>query len=81
MDDLHRAVERGYDAIAERYAEVTRRNRGSGTYFRSFLDGVLDRVPEGGRILDLGCGAGLVAADSLGAAEWSRWIDRRRNWP
>ena len=63
MDDLHRAVERGYDAIAERYAEVTRRNRGSGTYFRSFLDGVLDRVPEGGRILDLGCGAGLVAAE------------------
>lgn len=63
MDDLHRDVERGYDAIAERYAEVTRANRGSGTYFRAFLDRVIERVPTGGRVLDLGCGAGLIARE------------------
>ena len=63
MDDLHRRVERGYDAIAERYAEVVWANRGPETYFRSFLDGVVARIPEGGRVLDLGCGAGLVSAE------------------
>ena len=66
MDDPHRIVERGYDSIAERYAEVLAANRGPHTYFRAFLDRVLARVPEGGRVLDLGCGAGLVAAEFLG---------------
>ena len=32
MDDLHRRVERGYDAIARRYADVARANRGPETY-------------------------------------------------
>ena len=61
MDDLHRRVARGYDAIAERYDLVTRANRGPETYFRTFLDGVLERIPRGGRVLDLGCGAGSIA--------------------
>ena len=60
MDDLHRRVERGYDAIAERYDLVTRANRGPETYFRTFLDGILARVPQDGRVLDLGCGAGSI---------------------
>jgi SAM-dependent methyltransferase len=60
MDELHERVERGYDAIAERYDLVTRANRGPETYFRSFLDGILDRIPRDGRVLDLGCGAGSV---------------------
>jgi len=60
MDDLHRRVERGYDAIAERYDLVTRANRGPETYFRSFLDGVLARIPRDGRVLDLGCGGGSI---------------------
>lgn len=63
MDDLHRDVERGYDAIAERYAEVVRAKRGPETYFRSFLDRVLARVPVGGRVLDLGCGAGSITSE------------------
>jgi SAM-dependent methyltransferase len=60
VDDLHGRVERGYDAIAERYDLVTRANRGPETYFRSFLDGVLARIPRDGRVLDLGCGAGSI---------------------
>lgn len=63
MDDLHSRVERGYDAIARRYADHVRANRGPGTYFRAFLVRVLDRVPDRGRALDLGCGAGLVTAE------------------
>lgn len=60
MDDLHDRVERGYDAIAERYDLVVRANRGPETYFRSFLDGILGRIPPNGRVLDLGCGAGSI---------------------
>ena len=56
-------MERGYDAIAGRYLEVTRNNRGDRTYFRSFLGGILERMPRGGCVLDLGCGAGLVSAE------------------
>ena len=67
MDDLHRRVERGYDEIAERYAQHLRANRGPRTYFRSFLDRVIARIPAGGRILDLGCGAGLVTAELVGS--------------
>ena len=63
MGDLHRDVERGYDAIAERYAAVVRANRGPETYFRSFLDRVLAHVPAGGRVLDLGCGAGSITSE------------------
>lgn len=63
MDELHRDVERGYDAIADRYAEAVRANRGHETYFRSFLDRVLARVPAGGRVLDLGCGAGSITSE------------------
>lgn len=60
MDDLHRRVERGYDAIAERYDLVLRANRGPETYFRSFLDGILARIPPNGSVLDLGCGGGSI---------------------
>ena len=56
-------VESGYDAIADRYAEAIRAGRGPATYFRGFLARVLELIPEGGTVLDLGCGAGLVTAD------------------
>ena len=63
MEDLHRRVERGYDAIAGRYADVARAKRGPETYFRSFLERIVERLPQGGCVLDLGCGAGLVTAE------------------
>jgi SAM-dependent methyltransferase len=62
-DDPREIVEAGYDAIADRYAEAIRAGRGLETYFRSFLARVLELIPEGSTVLDLGCGAGLVTAD------------------
>src|SRR5918995_432951 len=59
-DDPRDIVESGYDTIADRYAEVIRTGRGPETYFRSFLARVLELIPEGGTVLDLGCGAGRV---------------------
>jgi SAM-dependent methyltransferase len=56
-------VEWGYDAIAARYAKAIRAGRGAETYFRGFLARVHELIPEGGAVLDLGCGAGLVIAD------------------
>lgn len=62
-EEPRRIVESGYDAIAERYADALRRGRGPKTYFRRFLGRVLELIPDGGRVLDLGCGAGLIAAE------------------
>jgi len=62
-DDPGGIVESGYDAIADRYAEAISAGRGPETYFRSFLARVLGLIAEGGTVLDLGCGAGLVTAD------------------
>ncbi|HKI29725.1 MAG TPA: class I SAM-dependent methyltransferase [Actinomycetota bacterium] len=62
-NDPRHIVESGYDAIADRYAEAIRAGRGPETYFRGFLARVLEPIPEGGTVLDLGCGAGLVTAD------------------
>ncbi|HEY7755775.1 MAG TPA: class I SAM-dependent methyltransferase [Actinomycetota bacterium] len=63
MPEEHVIVEAGYDQIAEPYARALAEVRGTGSYFRAFLDRALDRIPEGGLVLDLGCGAGLVSAE------------------
>jgi SAM-dependent methyltransferase len=76
-DEPRRIVERGYDWIADRYAEAAEHGRGGATYFRRFLDGVLERIPDGGRVVDLGCGAGLVAAE-LAARSRVVGVDRSR---
>jgi methylase of polypeptide subunit release factors len=62
-DDPRDIVESGYDAIADRYADATREGRGPDTYFRDFLARVLEVIPEEGLVLDVGCGAGLIAAE------------------
>ena len=62
-DDPRGIVEAGYDRIAARYAREAAERRGPGTYFRVFLDRALERIPDGGVVLDLGCGAGLVSAE------------------
>jgi SAM-dependent methyltransferase len=77
VDDLHRRVERGYDVIAERYDLVTRANRGPETYFRTFLDGILERIPRDGRVLDLGCGGGSITYE---LARRARVVGLDRSW-
>jgi SAM-dependent methyltransferase len=62
-EEPRRIVESGYDAIAERYADAIRRGRGPQTFFRRFLGRVLELIPDGGRGLDLGSGAGLITAE------------------
>lgn len=63
MTEEHRLVRSGYDRIAERYASTALAGRTETTYYRSFLDRCLDRLPDAARVLDLGCGAGIVAAE------------------
>jgi SAM-dependent methyltransferase len=54
-----RVVEEGYDRIARRYAEWA----SGGDEVRAwFLDEVLQRLPAGAAILELGCGSGTAAA-------------------
>jgi cyclopropane fatty-acyl-phospholipid synthase-like methyltransferase len=57
VDGRTRIVEAGYDAMAERYAAWGARVQGDPR--DRFLDLLMVRLPQGGRVLDLGCGAGL----------------------
>jgi SAM-dependent methyltransferase len=57
--DPKRIVEDGYDRIARRYAEWA----SGGDEVRAwFLDEVLQRLPAGSEVLELGCGSGTAAA-------------------
>jgi ubiquinone/menaquinone biosynthesis C-methylase UbiE len=61
-DDPKQIVARGYDAIALRYAEW------AGTVespTRRWLRDLLDRLPDGSRVLELGCGRGVPATREL----------------
>src|SRR5205085_11596163 len=57
-------VRRGYDAIADRYAEWA-------ASFESpamrWVDALLERLPEGSEVLELGCGGGDPATRALAA--------------
>ena len=60
-DSRKAIVASGYDAIAERYLERTGGAEVRNYYLRLFYD----LVPVGGRVLDLGCGAGVPVAKKL----------------
>ena len=62
-DDPKRIVQRGYDAIAERYVAWSG-DRPSSTRQRS-LDLVLAELPPAAEILELGCGAGVPMTAAL----------------
>jgi SAM-dependent methyltransferase len=63
LDDSHHIVASGYDRIADRYDAEAAHARTEETYYRLFLNRCLNLIPQGGRALDLGCGAGMVAAE------------------
>jgi 2-polyprenyl-3-methyl-5-hydroxy-6-metoxy-1,4-benzoquinol methylase len=56
-------VRRGYDALSHRYRAD---DAGEGHY-AGWLAGLRERVPAGGAVLDLGCGAGVPVARALDA--------------
>lgn len=74
-------IARAYDAIVEAYAEVR-----SLTVGLSYVDILCDRLPEGARILDVGCGTGIPLTGRLvdrgfqvhGIDISSRMIERAR---
>ena len=57
VEDPKRLVERGYDAMADRFAEWQRGVTGSSRLDR--LDELLALLPERPDVLELGCGAGV----------------------
>lgn len=61
--DPQRIVSAGYDAAAERYAELERPDR---PWPRMrWLRELLDRLPPGAEVLDLGCASGRPAAAEI----------------
>lgn len=63
MTDPKRIVERGYDAIAERYLAWTG-DRPSPTRQRA-LDLIIAELPPGSEVLELDCGAGIPMTAAL----------------
>jgi len=60
----HRLVGAGYDDIADAYLE----RFGASAVRQKWLDRLTDDLPaDGGRVLDLGCGAGIPVARNLAA--------------
>jgi SAM-dependent methyltransferase len=63
MDVRANIVESGYDALGERYVEWSARVDGDPR--DRYLDDLSGRLPDGARVLDLGCGAGLPSTRKL----------------
>lgn len=61
MPSDKRAIRDGYDAIVDEYLA----HRTSEHADQSHLDWLCDRLADGGRVLDAGCGAGMPVAERL----------------
>ena len=59
LDERTQTVQAGYDALAPRFLEWSEAIEGEPT--ERFLDELTARLPDGARVLDLGCGAGRAA--------------------
>jgi SAM-dependent methyltransferase len=64
VTDAHDVVRRGYDVIADRYAEWSASFE---TPVEAWLARFLARVPEGARVLELGCGGDNASTRMLAA--------------
>lgn len=62
-DPRKRAVQLGYDAIAEHYLNWGRQVQGDPR--ERFLEEFARRLADGARVLDLGCGAGIPSTKAL----------------
>jgi SAM-dependent methyltransferase len=62
-DPRKKLVEAGYDAVGERYLSWAARVEGDPR--SSFLPELAGRLPERARVLDVGCGAGLLSTRFL----------------
>ncbi len=62
-EDPRDIVRRGYDAVSVRYEQY-----GGQTKYRAWLGELLERIPAGRAVLDLGCGSGIPVARDLAAA-------------
>jgi SAM-dependent methyltransferase len=55
--DPREVVARGYDLVADRYAAWVSQN-GRDTVVHKYISQLIERLPSGGTVLDLGCGGG-----------------------
>jgi SAM-dependent methyltransferase len=60
MTDRRRTVEAGYDVLADTFGEWN--SRIEGDPWARFVDELAARLPDGARVLDLGCGDGAKTA-------------------
>ncbi|WP_290049605.1 class I SAM-dependent methyltransferase [Amycolatopsis solani] len=65
MNEARRIVESGYDSSAQRYLEWSARIEDEPRM--RFLARLTDLLPDGARVLDLGCGAGVPCTAALAA--------------
>jgi len=63
MADPKQIVSRGYDEVAQRYLEWSALRPSPARLH--YLKLALDRIPTGGRVLELGCGAGIPMTAAL----------------
>jgi cyclopropane fatty-acyl-phospholipid synthase-like methyltransferase len=73
MRDPKRIVEQGYDAMADRFG--TWRAAIEGSPDDEWLEELLTRLPEGGNVLELGCGHGQAARRIVDAGHRYSGID------
>lgn len=77
MDDPKQIVERGYDAMAARYAAWAR-DEVEGAPNVEWLEKLLALLPPYGDVLELGCGSGEPAARMLAARHRYTGVDLSR---
>ena len=82
MTDRRRTVEAGYDVLADTFGEWNARIEGDP--WSRFVDELAARLPDGARVLDLGCGDGAKTArladrfDVVGVDVSERQLDLAR---